>query len=216
MQHMQQVFSGRVRAAFIGGGATLMLAMAGLAGPALAADQSTTAAAAPQALSAHTHQLHGIVKAAPPSGATTFTVTTERHGDVTVSFTATTANGVGHGRGKARAYELAKIADLKADERLVVQGHTSADGKTFVARRVHVLPAKGGANGTAHMIGIVTSANASSLTLKLADGTSQTVAISADTKIRPEGKTVADLTAGTKVTVVSKNGTATGIVVGAA
>jgi hypothetical protein len=190
--------------------------MAGLAGPALAADQSTTAAAAPQALSAHTRQLHGTVKAAPASGATTFTVTTERYGDVTVSFTAATAKGLGHGRGKARAHELAKIADLKADERVVVQGRTSADGKTFDARRVHVLPVKGGANRAAHFVGTVTSASANSLTVRLSDGTSRTVAISADTKIRPEGKAVADLTAGTKVTVVSKNDTATGVVVMAA
>src|SRR5919201_234745 len=153
---MQHSFSGRVRAAFIGGSATLILAMAGLAGPALAADQVTTAAAAPQALSEHTHQLHGTVKAAPASGATTFTVTTERYGDVTVSFAPAAAKGLGHGHGKARAHQLAKIADLKADERVVVQGRTSADGKTFVARRVHVLPAKGEGHGNAHLVGSVT------------------------------------------------------------
>jgi len=95
-----------------------------------------------------------------------------------------------------------------------VQGRTSADAKSFIARRVHVLPAAEGVGQRAtHLVGSVTSSSASSLTIKLADGSSQSVAISADTKIRPQGKTVADLTVGTKVTVVSKNGTATGIVV---
>jgi hypothetical protein len=37
--------------------------------------------------------------------------------------------------------------------------------------------------------------------------------VSADTKLHPEGKTLADLTVGTKVTVISRNGTATGVVV---
>jgi len=54
---------------------------------------------------------------------------------------------------------------------------------------------------------------ATTLSVKLADGTTQSVTLSTDTKIRPEGKTVADLAVGTKVTVVSKNGAATGIVV---
>jgi hypothetical protein len=49
--------------------------------------------------------------------------------------------------------------------------------------------------------------------LKLADGTTQSLSVSADTRIRPEGKTLADLTIGTKVTVISKNGAATGVVV---
>ncbi len=103
---------------------------------------------------------------------------------------------------------------FKAGDRVVVQGRTSADAKSFIARRVHALPAAEGAGERAtHLVGSVTISSASSLTIKLADGSSQSVAISADTKIRPQGKTVADLTVGTKVTVVSKNGTANGIVV---
>ncbi len=64
-----------------------------------------------------------------------------------------------------------------------------------------------------HLVGTITNATTTTLTVKVADGTSQSVAVSADTRIRPQGKTVADLTVGTKVTVVSKNGTATGVVV---
>jgi hypothetical protein len=212
---MQRTLGDRVRAALLGSGASLILMVAVLAAPALAADQpSTTAAADTQAIGPHTHQLHGTVKTAPSSGGSSFTVTTERYGDVTVSFAGATAQGHGPGHGKARAHELTTLADLKAGDRVVVQGRTSADGKSFIARRVHVLPAADGAGARAtHLVGSVTSSSVSSLTIKLADGSSQSVAISAYTKIRPEGKTVADLTVGIRVTVVNKNGTATGIVI---
>jgi hypothetical protein len=212
---MQRIFGGRVRAALIGSGTSLILTAAVLVAPVLAADQPTTTAAADtQAIGPHTHQLHGTVKTAPSSGGSSVTVTTERYGDVTVSFAGTTPKGHGHGHGKARAHELTTLADLKAGDRVVVQGRTSDDAKSFIARRVHVLPAAEGVGERAtHLVGSVTSSSASSLTIKLADGSSPSVAISADTKIRPQGKTVADLTVGTKVTVVSKNGTATGIVV---
>ena len=63
-----------------------------------------------------------------------------------------------------------------------------------------------------HLVGTISSATATTLTFKLADGTTQSVTVSADTRIRPQGKTMADLTVGTRVTIVSKNGTATGIV----
>jgi hypothetical protein len=140
---MQHLFGNRLRAAIIGGGASLILATAALAAPAFAADgpaaSTTTAAqaAVPQAIGPHTHQLHGTVKTA---GASSVTLTTRRYGDVTVSFNATTPKGHGHTRGKARSHELANLTDLTVGERVVVQGRTSEDGKTFVARRVHVLP----------------------------------------------------------------------------
>lgn len=217
---MQQTFLDSFRAALIGGGASLILATAALAAPALAADQpatTTTAATAstvPQAIGTHTHQLHGTVKTPAAAGASSFTLTTERYGDVTVSFTGITPKGHGHARGRAQSHELASLADLKVGDRLVIQGRTSADGKTFVARRVHVLPAADAAtHETMHLVGTISSATASTLTFKLADGTTQSVTVSADTRIRPQGKTMADLTMGTRVTVVSKNGTATGIVV---
>jgi hypothetical protein len=212
---MQRILGGRVRAALIGSGTSLILTAAVLVAPVLAADQPTTTAAADtQAIGPHTHQLHGTVKTAPSTGGSSVTVTTERYGDVTVSFAGTTPKGHGHGHGKARAHELTTLADLKAGDRVVVQGRTSADAKSFIARRVHVLPAAEGVGERAtHLVGSVTSSSASSVTIKLADGSSQSVAISADTKIRPQGKTVADLTVGTKVTVVSKSDTATGIVV---
>jgi hypothetical protein len=212
---MQKSFGSRVRAALIASGTSLILMVAVFAAPALAADQpNATAAADTHVIGPHTHQLHGTVTMVPSSGGSTFTVTTERYSDVTVSFAGTTPRGHGHGHGQARAHELTTLAGLTVGERVVVQGRTSADGKSFIARRVHVLPAAEGAGQRAtHLVGTVTSSSASSLTIKLADGSSQSVAISADTKIRPQGKTVADLTSGAKVTVVSKNGTATGIVV---
>ncbi len=216
---MQRTFGDRVRAAIIGGGASVILATVALAAPALAADQPTTTTTTPttttasQAIGAHTHQLHGTVKTAASAGASSFTLTTERYGEVTVSFNAITPKGHGPARGKARSHELASLADLKAGARVVVQGRTSADGKTFVARRVHVLPAADAVTHvTMHLVGTISSATATTLTFKLADGTSQSVTVSADTRIRPEGKTMADLTVGSRVTVVSKNGTATAIV----
>ena len=108
----------------------------------------TSASQQPEAIGLHTHQLHGIVKSAPSSGSTTFVVTTERYGDVTVSFAGARSNGHGHshGSGVARAFEAAIAAEVKADERVIVQGNTSG-ASTFNARRVRaatgvvVLPA---------------------------------------------------------------------------
>jgi hypothetical protein len=212
----------RLRTALIGSGAGVLLIGTTLAAPALAADQQTTtqttaAAQTPEALGRHTHQLHGLVKTTPASGATTFTLTTERFGDVTVAFAGTTRRGRGHGRGRARSFEVAAATDLKAGDRVVVQGRTStsSDGKTvtFVARRVHVLPSKDARAQAIHLVGTIASVATSSSGTTLTLNTSQSVVVSSDTKIRPDGKTVADLTVGTKVTVVSKNGTATGVVI---
>ena len=47
----------------------------------------------------------------------------------------------------------------------------------------------------------------------LADGTTLSVSVSSETKMRPSGKTVADLSVGTRVTAVIKNGITTGVVV---
>jgi hypothetical protein len=189
--------------------------MAALATPALAADQpTTTVATSPEAIGPHTHQLHGSVKTTVAAGASSFALTTERFGDVTVSFTATTPNGHAHPRGTAGSHELASLPALTADERMVVHGRTSADGKTFVARRVHVIPAADSdSQATSHFVGTITSASTTSLTVKLADGTSQSVNVSQDTRIRPHGKTEADLAVGTRVMLLSKDGTATSIVV---
>ncbi|HEY3058343.1 MAG TPA: DUF5666 domain-containing protein, partial [Chloroflexota bacterium] len=151
------------------------------------------------------------------TSATTFTVTTERYGDVNVTLASATPRGRGHAQGRARSFDVARASDLKDGDRVVVQGHTNADGSSFLARRVHLLPAKGAAHAT-HLVGtisaVASASNGTTLTLTPANGTaSQTVTVTSDTKIRPEGKTVADLKVGTKVTVVSKNGTATGVVV---
>jgi len=170
-----------------------------------------------QPIGPHTHQIHGTVKTAPSAGSSTFVVSTERYGDVTVSFGGGMARGHGHGHGRAGAFEITSLSELTAGARLIVQGNTSADGKTFVARRVHVLPAKDAAAHPNHLIGTISAATTSdgttTLTLKLADGSSQSVTLSPETKIRPEGKTATDLTVGTKVTVVTRNGTASGVVV---
>jgi hypothetical protein len=205
------------RFSLISGSLGLILATAALTAPALAADQPV--ATTPPALSAHTHQLHGVVKATPAAGATTFTLTTRRFGDVTVSFAGATVRGRGHasGHGKARSFEVAKATDLKAGDRVIVQGRTSADGQSFVARRVHLLPARNAATRATHLVGtisnVATAGGTTTLTINLANGSSQSVTVSANTPIRPEGKTISDLTVGTKVTVVSKNGAATGVAV---
>jgi hypothetical protein len=216
MRTTHLTFSGRVRAAFLAGGTSLVLAAASLAGTALAADQTAQTTAAVEKIGPHTHQLHGTVDATPAAGATSFVVDTERFGKVTVTFAGTSAHGKGHAHGKARASEAASAASLKAGERVIVQGRTSADGTTFTARRVHVLPNKGAARAS-HLVGTIASAATSNgtttLSIKSADGSTTSVSVTADTKVRPEGKTIADLTVGTKVTVVSKDGVATGVVV---
>jgi hypothetical protein len=228
MRHTQPIFSSRLWAAVMGAGASLVLTVASLPGAAVAADQSATNAGGtttqtastpqtPEPLGPHTHQLHGVVKTAAASGTTTFTVTTERFGDVTVSFAGRTPKRHGHAHRRARAFEAANATDVKAGERVVIQGHTSADGKSFIARRVHVLPSKDAVARPTHLVGTISSVasanGGTSLTLKLADGTSQSFTVSSATTIRPEGKTVADLAVGTKVTVVTRNGAATGVVV---
>ena len=209
MRHMGLNLGSRVRAAFIGGGFGVLLATASPAAPALAAQDK---------IGPHTHQIHGVVKGTPASGATTFTVTTERYGDVNVTFAGATPRGRGRAQGHARSFDVAKASDLKDGDRVVVRGHTSADGSSFIARRVHVLPAKRAGAHTTHLVGtisaVASASNGTTLTLTPANGTaSQIVTVTSDTKIRPEGKTVADLKVGTKVTVMSKNGIATGVVV---
>jgi hypothetical protein len=219
MQHFGLSFGGRLRAALIGGGFAVVLATASLAAPALAADQPTANAATSDAIGPHTHQIHGVVKGTPASGATSFVVTTQRYGDVTVTFNSVNnPKGHGHARGHARAFEVGNASALKDGDRVVVQGRTSSDGKTFIARRVHLLPVKGEAAHPTHVVGTIaaasTSGGSTTLTITPSNGSaSQTVTVTSDTKIRPDGKTVADLKVGTKVTVVSKNGTAIGVVV---
>jgi len=218
MRHLALRFGGRMRAAMIGGGFAVLLATASLATPALAADQPTTATQAPDTIGQHTHQIHGVLKGTPASGATSFVVTTERYGDVTVTFVGATVKGHGHAQEHARSAELANLSGLKDGDRVVVQGRTSQDGKTFIARRVHLLPATGAAAHPAHVLGTITAVTTSNGNTTLAltpatGGASQTVTVTSDTKIRPDGKTVADLKVGTKVTVVNKNGTATGVVI---
>jgi hypothetical protein len=222
---MRWTFDGRARAVLIGSGASLVILTATVlpAASVLAAEQPTaTTSAAAQHIGPHTHQLHGTVKTAPSSGGSSFTVTTERYGDVTVSLAATTSHGQGKGHGKAGAHGTTAPADLTTGDRVVVLGRTSDDGNSFVARRVHEIASsedsdqsatQGSDQRATHVVGSVTSASGSSLTIKLADGSSQSFSVTADTRIRPRGKTVTDLTAGTKVTVVSKNGTANRIVI---
>src|SRR3954447_24492393 len=80
---------GRVRAAFLATSASLVVLGMTLPGAAMAdqaaAAQTTAASQPPEAIGPHTHQLHGIVKTASSSGSTTFVLTTDRYGDVTVS-----------------------------------------------------------------------------------------------------------------------------------
>lgn len=209
---------GRLRAALIGSGLVVLVASAALSAPVLAADQPTSTAQTPDKIGPHTHQIHGVVKGTPAAGATTFTVTTERYGDVNVSFAGETLRGRGHTHGHGRSFDVGKAGDLKDGDRVVIQGRTSADGSSFVARRVHRLAVRGAAAHTTHLVGTISAvANAStgtSLTITPSDGTaSQTVIVSSDTRIRPDGKTTADLKVGTKVTVITRAGTFTGLVV---
>jgi hypothetical protein len=218
MRNFGLTFGGRVRAAVIGGGFAVLAATASVAAPVLAADQPTTTATTPEPIGLHTHQIHGVVKGTPASGATSFVVTTERYGDVTVTFSGANEKGRGHAQGHARSRELASASALKDGDRVVVLGRTSQDGKTFTAKRVHVLPAEGAVAHSTHLVGTIAAVSTSSgntiLTITPANGSaSQTVTVMSDTKIRPAGKTLADLKVGSKVTVVSKGGTATGVVV---
>ena len=207
MRYLSLSFSGRVRAAILGIGASALVAASALAASPAAADS----------LGSDTHALHGVVQGTPGSSATSFVLLTDRYGKVTVNFAGTTPHGRGFLHGKPRSFEVAKAGDLKDQERVVVQGHT--DGSNFDARRVHVLPSNDGARHANHVVGTITGvstgSNGTTLTIQPADGTSAKVSVlvTSATRIRPQGKTVADLTANTKVTVVMRNGTATGVVV---
>ena len=231
MQSTQCTLGGRVWTALVAASASLLLVGTTLTGAAWADQeqgQTTAASQQPEALGAHTHQVHGTVKTVPSSGSSTFVVTTKRFGDVTVSLAGATtapANGHGHGHGKgSNAAGTSSAANLKTGDRVVVHGSTSADGKTFTATRMHVLPpqdaaqqsSQGTAQHTTHLAGTVTSAATSNgtttLSIKLADGTSQSITVSSTTRIRPAGKTAADLTIGTNVTVVQRNGAAATVV----
>lgn len=214
MRSIHVTVSRGIRAAVLGGAASLALVLAVLAGTALAADQNTPPA---DTLGPHTHQLHGTVDSTPAAGATSFALDTERYGQVVVTLAGAAPRGNAHGRGQARSVEVMVLSELKAGERVVVQGSTSADGTSFVARRVHALPSRDGSGRPSHLVGTVaavtTASGASTLLVKLADGTTQSVSVPAATRIRPAGETLADLRVGTKVTVVSKNGIATGVVI---
>ncbi|MBI2756986.1 MAG: hypothetical protein HYX52_09790 [Chloroflexi bacterium] len=198
-----------------------VLGTSAFAGPALAAEtplqqtpaqQTPARSETPDVLSSHTRQIHGTVKSVSGS---TFVVDTEKYGAVTVSFTASTPRGRSAERrpatagAKAKAFEAGKLADLKAGDRVVVQGTIS--GSTFNARRVHVLPPTTAAARTTHVVGTVESTTATSVTVKKPDGTTVTVAVDASTKLQPTGKTLADLAKGLAVTVVVRDSKATGI-----
>lgn len=216
MRQMNSNFGGRMRAAFLSGAVAVFVATISVAAPVVAADQPATVAQQVDRIGPHTHQVHGVVKGTPASGATSFVVTTERYDDVTVTFSGTTVNGHGHGHGHAKSFEVSKASDLKDGDRVVVQGRTSPDSKTFVARKVHLLPAEG---STSHVVGTISAVSTGSngtttLTISPTNGSpAQTVTVGPETRIRPQDKTVADLKARVKVTVVSKNGTATAVVI---
>src|SRR6266542_2054557 len=201
MQSARLIFPTRLLASAAG----LLLAAGALAGTVRAADDT------PDALDSHTHQLHGVVKATPANGATAFTVTTRRFGDVTVSFSGATARDQG-AHARARAHEVTAAASVKAGARVVVLGEAGEDGKSFVARRVRVLPETGQGQEAATRIagtitGVATANDVTTLTLKLDDGSTRSVALSPEAKVRPKGKTLADLTNGLRVAVVIKDST---------
>jgi hypothetical protein len=208
MRHLLFGSAARVRAAAFGLTASLLIAAATIA---------PLPAAAAESLTDHTHSLHGLVQGNPSSGATSFTLVTERYGTVTVNFAGATPHGRGRLHGRPRAYEVASAGELKDGERVVVQGRTSSDGKSFVARRVHVLPQIGGHGHVTHLVGTITgvstSSNGTTLTIKRADGTTASVLVNSETRIRPAGKSISDLTVNTRVTVAERDGTATGVAI---
>jgi hypothetical protein len=221
MFELHPVLGRRARLLLAGCGAGLSLLAASVAVPAFADQPSTSQSQTPDTIGPHTHQLHGQVT---KTSGSSFELTTERFGPVNVTFAGRTPRGHGQGQGPAgherrRAHELLALADLKVGDRVVVQGHTSADGKSFVARRVHVLPPRDAQQqaGVTHVLGTITNATTANgtttLTLALADGSSRSVVVSSTTRIRPDGKTVADLKNGVRVTAIVKDGTASGIVV---
>src|SRR5262249_22310842 len=149
----------------------------------------------PHALGRHTRLIHGTGESVSGSG---FVLTTGRYGDVNVTLPTSTSTSNREPNGHGRRPQTRTAAPVRGGGGAVVLGRTSADGKSFVARRVQVLGARqGGATRTAHLVGTVVSASATSITVKLADGTSQTVSVAGDVKIKLDGKTVADLVAGT-------------------
>ena len=215
--------SRRLQAALVAGGLATALATAMVAAPAFAADPTTTkpppqtppTPAAERPI--HGRQVHGVVEEI--KDATTFVLRTEKHGHVTVEFKGAEVTGRGHLRGKARAFQVASVQDLAKGDRVVAQGRPSEDGTKFVAKRVHKLPPKV-AKKVQHTTGtfaFYARDGADKLTLTLADGTTQTFTVTPQTRVRSsDGLTlvdVASLPTTTKLTVVSKDGTATAIVI---
>jgi hypothetical protein len=213
----------RLRAALVAGGLATAVATATVAAPVLAADQPTTTQTPPTPPTTaaerpiHGRQVHGVVEEV--KDATTFVLRTEKHGKVTVEFKGATVKGRGHDRGKARAYQVASVQDLAKGDRVVALGHLSEDATKFVAKRVYKLPTKV-AKKVQHTTGTFaayTRDGADKLTITLADGTTQSFSVTPQTRVRsPDGLTlvdVANLSNTTKLTVVSKDGTATAIVI---
>ena len=218
MFEFHQIVRRRARLLLAGCGSSLLLLVASVAAPAFADQPAASPSQTPDTLGPHTHQLHGQVT---KTSSSSFELTTERFGPVNVTFVGQAARGRGQarGHGRARAHEVLVLADVKTGDRAIVQGSTSPDGTSFVARRVHVLPPRDAQEHgrVAHLVGTISAANtangATTLTLALADGSSRSVVVSATTPIRREGRTVADLKAGARVTAIVSNGTVTAIVV---
>jgi len=186
----------------------------------VAAGLALSVPAAALADNPHGHQqLHGTVTA-PPSGNTLQVAV--KHGDTTTNVTVTVpsdarifvpgAHASAHGRQPRLG--AANLSSIGKDFEVVAQGQYSADGKSFTATRLHVVPA----HLTVHATGKA-SVSGTNITVAKSDGTSVTFTTDGSTKIRPQGKTITDVgTNNPTVTVVGRrqaNGTilATGVVI---
>ncbi len=89
-------------------------------------------------------------------------------------------------------FQVSATTELKAGDRVIVLASTSADSKTLLACCVHVLPTAGTVAHASHPVGMIasvaTSTGTTRLSMHLADGTRQSVTVSADPKIRPSAK----------------------------
>ena len=184
------------------GASALSLVAAGLTlGIPAAAQADTTAVTVDAADTPHGHALHGTVVSVDKTAKTL--VVAVKHGDdaavnVTVDASKATVHVPG-AHGKKQRFGKADLGSVAKGDKLVAQGrYTSATA--FTARRLHVVPGK----RTVHATGTASvDAGAKTITVTTGDGTKVTFSYNADTKVRPEGKTVADA-AGKKVTVVGR------------
>ncbi|HYY87637.1 MAG TPA: hypothetical protein VFA49_02490 [Chloroflexota bacterium] len=178
--------------------AAVALAALAFAAPALA--ESQPANQTPQ-VTTRTRQIHGNVKTTSSSS---FVVTTDRYGDVTVDLPSgglSLPPGLARHHSEGRSHLAISASELHVGDRVVIQGRGDTNHH-FLARRIHLLHhAK-----AQHVVGTFKSFAGSTLTVTV-NGTDRSFTVNSNTVVRPADKSLSSLSGTPTVTVVSRDGT---------